>query len=199
VTACSKCHGDQAAWWNSDPHAGAASRLSSRRALQIAHYYGLSSAEMRSSKALCMDCHAGRGARALEDGVTCEACHGPGKDYEKPHQDIKALGPSSSPYKRALSLGMVDLRRADPMSKACAQCHYITQDRLISSGHSTGANFALGQAHSKINHWKGTGVAAATLDAAYAKTRTERGEIPTVRVVDLSLGGSDGDTQTADH
>jgi hypothetical protein len=117
LAACSKCHGKGAGWWRSDAHANAANVLfqSTRRATQIARSYGLSAGETRSPDKLCMDCHAGRGAPSLEDGVTCEACHGPGQDYKEPHQEgEKSLGLERPGYKKGLALGMVDLRRAAP-------------------------------------------------------------------------------------
>jgi hypothetical protein len=193
VAACSKCHGRSAGWWRSDRHANAANVIfqSTRRASQIAQHYGLAAAEMRSADRLCMDCHAGRGAASLQDGVACEACHGPGMDYKEPHQHgEKSLALERPGYKKALTLGMVDLRRAAPMARACARCHYITQERLLSSGHPSGAKFDLAASHARIQHWTTTAASDGDLKQAYAAEVQKRGPIPGVAAVPSSNGAS---------
>lgn len=90
---CGMCHkkeksGMQLAKWTEGPHAKAFAALSSEAGLAKAKELGV--ADPTTDDA-CLQCHStGHGAAAeltvklkKENGVTCEACHGPGGDYYK--------------------------------------------------------------------------------------------------------------------
>ena len=94
----------------------------------------------------CMECHSPPvpGAPA---GVSCEACHGPGKEYRDPHQEPAF-------YKQADRKGMLDTyNKPAVIAKLCVDCHVTTDKALADAKHPTGANFDAGQALAKIVHW----------------------------------------------
>jgi hypothetical protein len=93
VRACAECHrgremGYQFSTWRLGPHARAYATLSTPQALEIARQDGVDG-DPRMSLA-CLRCHAsGQGAGrgflesfAVDEGVGCEACHGPGSEYQ---------------------------------------------------------------------------------------------------------------------
>ena len=123
VTMCSVCHktekaGKQFDIWKSTAHAGAFKTLESPKAEEVAKAKSL---KVKASEAPeCLECHvtgykadkALSAALKMEDGVQCEACHGPGSDYKSiPVMKDKA---------KAEAAGLV-LAVGDP--KLCTQCH----------------------------------------------------------------------------
>src|SRR5262245_63238530 len=80
---CGLCHkaaarGDQYGLWQKSKHAGAFATLEGDAARAVAKSRGIADP---AAAPQCLRCHtAGPGANAA-DGVTCEACHGPGGDY----------------------------------------------------------------------------------------------------------------------
>lgn len=92
---CKTCHGaktgDQWRIWSDSSHAGAFATLASAESARIASEMGLGDPR---EEAACLKCHAtaaslGEGVAindkasyTNEEGVGCEACHGPGSDYK---------------------------------------------------------------------------------------------------------------------
>ena len=90
---CARCHsgpmmGYQASKWRMGPHARAHAVLGTPAGVAMARHEGLAGDPLRSSK--CLHCHTtGFGSPkksfqegfVVEDGVQCEACHGPGSEY----------------------------------------------------------------------------------------------------------------------
>ena len=125
-------------WLQQDRHAGAYEVLFDERSKTIARNLGLGAAE-RSQR--CLDCHAltpPRGAVAgrleIEDGISCESCHGPASGWLEGHRS-EGWGHADS-----VAAGMRDLR--DPASRAglCLGCHLGAPGRqvdheLIAAGH----------------------------------------------------------------
>ncbi len=109
--SCKKCHmkssiGKQYKIWQGKKHAKAFELLKSERAQEVAKEQGL---EVKAFEAPeCLKCHTtghGYGPRKthygpkfnLEEGVTCEACHGPGEFFKKPedgklHKEAEGKG-----------------------------------------------------------------------------------------------------------
>lgn len=91
---CGTCHkkdamGNQVAAWQESKHAKAYETLASEQALEYAKKAGISDPQTADD---CLKCHVtafgvpeSRLGRRFDpkDGVQCEACHGPGKDYRK--------------------------------------------------------------------------------------------------------------------
>ncbi|MCI0699293.1 cytochrome c family protein [candidate division KSB1 bacterium] len=184
------CHKEINQWQETDRHFRSARPFfaKAQKNAQIARLYGLSLAEITKGNRLCMDCHgtviSGEEAEDVFDGVSCEGCHGPAADYKKPHSADKP----PHGYVVGKDYGMLLLENLEVRAEACAQCHYITDPRLISSGHPTGANFDLARADNQIVHWKAPTPAPAELKAAYEKVVAKRGAIPTVEPRSLTTG-----------
>jgi len=118
---CKMCHnspakGAQFTKWSESAHSKAFAALASDEAKKIATAKGIADPQKDPA---CLRCHiAGAGVSAakltekykVEDGVSCEACHGPGGDYWK--MDVM------KDQAKSIAAGMVV-----PDEKTCAGCH----------------------------------------------------------------------------
>ncbi len=123
VRKCATCHkkktlGNQLAAWRAAPHARAFETLSNAESRALAEAAGLSLPPNQAPE--CLRCHqTGFGLPEAafayeidpEDGVQCESCHGPGRDYRK-----KKI---MSDPKKAHAKGLFD--SDDPA--ICTACH----------------------------------------------------------------------------
>ena len=158
VKSCAMCHkkadgGDQYGKWMASAHAGAYAALGKDDAKAAGAKVGVADPQ-KSGK--CLKCHTtaynfteelqvkGEAPKiTVEDGVTCESCHGAGKNYK-----AKAVMMDRA---KAIEGGMIY-----PAAKNCEKCHneqspswkadrYTTKD-----GKKVG--FDLEQAVEKIKH-----------------------------------------------
>lgn len=152
--ACGICHkkdetGNQLAKWQAGPHAKAFETLASAESKAIATKMGIDDPQ-KSGK--CLSCHAtayhfGEEVKTakikVEEGVSCESCHGPGKKY--------MAKTTMEDRQKAIAAGMIH-----PATQQCVMCHneksptwnperYTTKD-----GKKTG--FDLEQAAAKTAH-----------------------------------------------
>ncbi len=154
---CKSCHGkelmgDQYGAWLKDPHHRAFETLKNEHSLAIAKEKGL--AEPPHQSDACLSCHvtaygvpATRIAHELDpaDGVQCESCHGPGRDYRKK----KVM----SDREQALAKGLWDVGE-DPA--ICTGCHnpesptFDPERYTLPDGSHAGFDFA--QASERIAH-----------------------------------------------
>jgi hypothetical protein len=126
ISRCKACH-NTAKWgkiydkWAATKHATAYATLASKESQAIAKEMKIEDAQ-KSDK--CLVCHvAGYEAPAelkgekysMEDGVTCEACHGPAGDYIKSHikKDNK---------KQAAADGLI-IPTEELSKEICLKCH----------------------------------------------------------------------------
>ncbi len=157
VDKCGRCHkkellGNQVAAWRQGPHARAFETLRSEASRRLARELGLSEPPEQAPD--CLTCHAsafgvpaGRRAYPLElaDGVQCESCHGPGRDYRK-----KTI---MSDRDRAIRHGLWEADR-DP--DVCLRCHNEASPTFdptryrLPDGTTTGFDFE--QARRRIRH-----------------------------------------------
>ncbi len=116
-------------WSRVDKHARAFQVLSNPLSQRIARNLGIGDP---TKAKMCLDCHAHnvpvamRGERfKLEDGVSCEACHGPGGKWLAIHSETGAT------HAKNVEAGLYDV--ADPASRAklCLSCHFGTSDRFV--------------------------------------------------------------------
>lgn len=160
--AQNNCHAKENTWWKDDPHKVTVDAFYDDPAAyeKIAKLAGVATDAMLKGNQTCMTCHgtivSGKESREVEDGVSCESCHGPGSGYKDPHSegDVK-LGLQRPGYIKGLQLGMVELKNVDKRGMACVKCHYITDQKLISAGHPSGANFSYVSGVKKVaKHWR---------------------------------------------
>ena len=117
---CKMCHnkpasGEQYNKWLKDPHSQALKTLANQASLDYAKKNGIADP---AKEAKCLKCHSTydaadqsvRGTMLATEGVSCEACHGPGSVY-------KAI-PIMRSHELCLKNG---LTVAD--EKLCLQCH----------------------------------------------------------------------------
>ena len=118
TTKCKMCHNSEAQGkiydkWASTGHAQAYQTLLNEQSQGIAKEMGIEDAS-KSDK--CLRCHV-TGYKeptadkySMEEGVTCEACHGPGSDY----WIMKIM----KDKKQAMANGLVE-----PSEELCVKCH----------------------------------------------------------------------------
>jgi hypothetical protein len=149
------------AWMTRDPHGRAYEGLFGERARHIQQ-------KMRSNRAAheerrCLLCHVAPEYDAIKspayfvtDGVSCESCHGPAKQWLPIHH-LDAWK-SKSPAEKA-TFGMADTRTLPGRAQMCARCHVgaggmdVDHD-LVAAGHPRlYFEFAAFHAHMP-HHWK---------------------------------------------
>lgn len=117
---CKICHstdkkaGTHFKMWSEEAHSKAFQTLLTDKAKESAKKHGI---EDPSKDEKCLSCHTTVGSPNPEEGVSCEACHGPASGYLKPHE--------KEGYAKAVELGMVDFMNMDLEAKAatCTKCH----------------------------------------------------------------------------
>jgi hypothetical protein len=119
-------------------HSRAFAVLSGARSRQIAATLGLGDP---TSAPACLGCHstpaAARGARFLaQDGVGCEACHGPAGGWIASHYAVGASHAGN------VAAGMVPLERPQARASVCLDCHFgsdrpgqFVDHRIMAAGH----------------------------------------------------------------
>ncbi len=123
VAKCKTCHntkkiGKQYTVWKNSLHAKAMESLKSEKALKYAKEHKIADP---SKDATCTKCHSTmasidkslidpKGKLTIEEGVSCESCHGPGSVYKKRSIMIDR--------EKAIASGLVV-----PTEKVCVTCH----------------------------------------------------------------------------
>lgn len=148
----SNCHGNTAprknsnvrqdeyvTWFRHGSHSQAYQSLGNADSQKIAEHLGISSPQ---NDPLCLSCHAtyvpdsaSRGEKfQIEDGVSCESCHGPAGGWVSTHTQVGA------DHAQNVKNGMRDIFQLEDRARLCLSCHYGTEDktvnhRLIGAGH----------------------------------------------------------------
>ena len=162
-------------WIQRDPHARAYDVLLTERSRNMVRQLG-EGWQAAHEERRCLVCHSPvepaafssnpqighelAAAGMLQDGVSCEACHGPAEKWLVPHTERNWRTGRSAESRAAL--GFVDLR-TDLVRRAatCVKCHVGGADRdvnhdLIAAGHPR-LNFELSAYHANIPaHWSVT-------------------------------------------
>jgi hypothetical protein len=112
--------------------------------------YGLDKGKYLIGSQKCMNCHgtviSDKATAEVEEGVSCESCHGPGSGYKDNHKEAKGKG---------FAYGLFNLADLDKRGEVCVGCHYITEQKLINAGHPAGEKFNyLAGMKSVAKHWK---------------------------------------------
>jgi len=135
VKKCKTCHktekiGNQFGIWSEAAHANALKSLSSEKSLEYAKKNGIADP---TKDPKCLNCHATmatvdaaliepapKGKLTMEEGVSCESCHGAGNKYKsaKVMSKKKYAADKAGQHKLALAAGLVM-----PEEKVCLTCH----------------------------------------------------------------------------
>lgn len=123
VKKCKTCHktkkiGDQYGIWKEAAHANALKSLASKESLEYAKKNGIADP---TKDAKCLNCHSTaatvdkklidpKGKLTVEEGVSCESCHGPGSVYKK----MKIM----KDHEKAMANGLIE-----PTEQVCITCH----------------------------------------------------------------------------
>jgi hypothetical protein len=143
------CHGgtrpnerrEYTTWIERDRHAQAFLVLYGQNALRIAENLGI---ERPDQDARCVNCHssgwdAPRGPKfALEDGVSCEVCHGPAERWLVPHS--KPDWKTRLAQDKSETFGLTNTKDLIVRAQVCVGCHLGEPGRevnhdLIAAGH----------------------------------------------------------------
>lgn len=135
VKKCGMCHrsskrGDQYGKWKKFKHAKAFLNLKTPEAKEVAQEEGVKENPWESPK--CLKCHVTAfkvkvkfpefiGERfKIEDGVQCEACHGPGSDYSK----LSIMKDEKKAIEHGLKMpNEKDEMGDNPKKWICKKCH----------------------------------------------------------------------------
>ena len=124
-------------WIAQDRHARAAEVLGNPVSVRMAKILGLGAANTAPK---CLACHSleapeGRQARTfVNEGVSCEACHGPASAWLGPHTT------KGWTHAQSVQLGMYDTKDLVKRTERCLTCHLGTSDKfvdheMIAAGH----------------------------------------------------------------
>jgi hypothetical protein len=130
-------------WRDEDAHARAYEVLGNERSRAMAINLGLEQPPYETPA--CLACHtlappSGQRARRLEveDGVSCESCHGPASGWLDGHHT------DGWSHQDSVDAGLVDLDRAATRARVCLRCHVgagsgddaqRVDHRLLAAGH----------------------------------------------------------------
>jgi hypothetical protein len=148
--AAAACHGairpvaggrilqtEYSTWIAHDRHARAAEVLTNAISVRMAKILGLGAA---NTAAKCLACHsldapeAQQARTFVNEGVSCEACHGPASAWLGPHTT------KGWTHAQSVQLGMYDTKDLVKRTERCLTCHLGTADKfvdheMIAAGH----------------------------------------------------------------
>lgn len=191
---CIECHKQAGQSWEKTHHAMVFNKFHrSKDAKAIAKAMGIKRIKKDST---CMQCHYTVGAEKKPiAGVSCESCHGPGKDWVKIHNDYggkdikKADESPSHKAKRIASAernGMIHPSNIYNVAQNCFQCHTVPNEELVEvGGHKAGSDFELvSWSQGEVLHNYNTG------NGKNVESSAERKRVMYVigRVLDLEYG-----------
>jgi hypothetical protein len=136
---CKMCHrtekqGQQFPLWEARKHSKSFQALTTDKAKEIAQGAGI---DNPAESPQCFKCHAPLAEKApelKEEGVGCEACHGPGSAYKK----LSIM----KDHAEAVKNGMKEYGSADDIKTQCLKCHE----------NAHGKSFDFASAWEKVKH-----------------------------------------------
>ena len=159
-------------WLNSDRHAQAYNILFNDRSARVARNMRLKGKAYQ--EAVCLDCHTTNvpsrlvsGKIDIEDGIQCEACHGPAGGWRAEHTQ------AGWTHEQSVARGMTDLRSLPIRASGCLSCHLGNHSKqvdheLIASGHPILAFELDNYTETMPPHWRRDAVASTHGARAFA-------------------------------
>ena len=144
-------------WQKRDLHAQAYGVLFNDRSQTIARRMKLGKAPGDSQA--CLGCHAlsvparqRRGPLELEDGISCESCHGAASGWLEGHRS------ESWTHQQSVAAGMTDLRDIGTRARVCLDCHLgapgqTVDHELLAAGHPPLAFELDNYSEAMPSHW----------------------------------------------
>jgi len=153
---CLRCHENEEKVWKKTKHYATYDKFhKTKRAKEIAREYGIKTSKIRKPDSVCASCHYTVGMKKnkpkVVQGVSCQSCHGPGKDWVAVHNEFgDGLNiKQESKTHKALRIkavkkgGMVVPGDLLGLAENCYQCHLITDEKLINTtSHPTASHFS---------------------------------------------------------
>jgi len=169
--ACAECHKDETAVWKETHHFKTFNAMHrSKAARSIAKKLGI---KRIKSESLCLGCHFTeakvRGETRLTAGISCESCHGAGKDWLKVHSEFSGKKNKESEskveqqarWKKSEAAGMIRPQSLYELAKNCYGCHVVPEEESVNvGGHAAGSPFELlswSQGEVRHNLWYSKG------------------------------------------
>lgn len=127
-------------WKNKDPHAKTFTTLYKAPSKAMGKAMTPPELKVTDSKR-CLSCHtkvvdpaqtAPNAKWSVQNGVSCEVCHGPAEKWLMPHATPKE---SNWSHAKSVEVGMKDLRHLPTWAKDCASCHLQIEHDLVTAGH----------------------------------------------------------------
>ena len=168
--AASSCHGsvqprttthiyqnEYSIWIGQDKHARAFGVLRNATSVRIGKILNIGPPDQAPKCLVCHALYVPADQRAqtfeLDDGVSCENCHGPASGWLGPHTT------KDWPHEKSVALGMYDTRNLEKRAEKCLTCHLGTSEKfvdheMIAAGHPD-LTFELGVfTNAMPPHWK---------------------------------------------
>jgi hypothetical protein len=93
----------------------------------------------------------------IEDGVSCEGCHGPAEKWLEPHAE------KGWTHEKSVAVGMYDTKSFLLRAEKCVSCHLQIDVKLVEAGHPDLQAFELDGFSDKMPpHWRDKGQFAPT-------------------------------------
>ena len=151
--ACAECHKQEVEAWKGTHHFKTFREMPRNTAAkEIAEKMGV---RRIKSESLCLNCHFTVQQKDNKEqpvaGISCESCHGAGKDWIKVHsgfsgkkEQTETKAEEEARWKLAESKGMIRPRALYQLAKNCYGCHVVPQEDLVNKGgHRAGSDFEL--------------------------------------------------------
>ena len=151
--ACAECHKQEVEAWKGTHHFKTFREMPRNTAAkEIAEKMGV---RRIKSESLCLNCHFTVQLKNNKEepvaGISCESCHGAGKDWIKVHsgfsgkkEQTETKAEEEARWKLADSKGMIRPRSLYQLAKNCYGCHVVPQEDLVNKGgHRAGSDFEL--------------------------------------------------------
>ena len=144
-------------WKSRDVHAKSWATLATERSARMSAAIG---AGKPQETARCTECHAPMQAvnaarvgplARIEDGISCESCHGPAKFWVRSHtrKDLT--------HAQNVTTGLRDLKSLYVRANTCIACHQVLPPDLQKAGHPPLWFELDGQSVANPKHWKESG------------------------------------------
>lgn len=153
--ACGECHKSSVKAWKESHHAKTFQELPrSKESREIAKKMGVKRIKADSA---CLSCHftskMDGGEATPVAGISCESCHGAGKDYIKVHSDFggkettketETAEHRTQRWADSEAAGMIRPGDLYALTENCYQCHTVPNEELVNTGgHAAGSKFEL--------------------------------------------------------